>query len=97
MKNKLVVYTALFGDYDDLIRPKEYIRNKLILKATYDSGSILFVKDKRKIDFRSLKEIEQNLKINYDHYSKEWEEKIGSWFEISKDLSYQFKYFNIEE
>jgi len=23
MKNKLVVYTALFGDYDDLIEPKE--------------------------------------------------------------------------
>jgi hypothetical protein len=22
-KNKLVVYTALFGDYDDLIEPKE--------------------------------------------------------------------------
>jgi len=23
MKNKLVVYTALFGDYDNLIEPKE--------------------------------------------------------------------------
>jgi len=23
MKNKLVIYTALFGDYDDLIEPKE--------------------------------------------------------------------------
>lgn len=28
MKNRLVVYTALFGDYDDLIEPREKYLNE---------------------------------------------------------------------
>lgn len=46
--------------------------NKFVLKATHDSGSVLIVKNKSKIDFEKLKEIEKNLKINYGHFSKEW-------------------------
>lgn len=46
--------------------------NQFVLKATHDSGSVLIVKDKKKIDFEKLKEIERNLKINYGHFSKEW-------------------------
>lgn len=46
--------------------------NKFVLKATHDSGSVLIVKNKSKIDFKKLKEIEKNLKINYGHFSKEW-------------------------
>jgi hypothetical protein len=46
--------------------------NQFVLKATHDSGSVLIVKDRSKIDFEKLKEIEQNLKINYGHLSKEW-------------------------
>lgn len=46
--------------------------NRFVLKATHDSGSVLIVKDKTKIDFEKLKEIERNLNINFGHLSKEW-------------------------
>jgi len=46
--------------------------NQFVIKATHDSGSVLIVKDKLKIDLEKLKEIEKNLKINYGHLSKEW-------------------------
>lgn len=45
---------------------------RFVLKATHDSGSVLIVKDKSKIDFKKLEEIERNLKINYGHLKKEW-------------------------
>lgn len=68
-------------DYiNDLIETYENTKNidfsklpdQFVIKVTHDSGSVLIVKDKKKINFEKLKEIEENLKINYGHLSKEW-------------------------
>lgn len=52
---------------DFSILPKQFV-----VKATHDSGSVLIVKDKSEINLEKLQELEQNLKINYGHLSKEW-------------------------
>ncbi len=46
--------------------------DEFVLKTTHDSGSVLIVKDKKRIDKKQLKILDCSLKINYGLSQQEW-------------------------
>lgn len=78
--------------------------NQFVLKCTHDSGGVVIVKDKEKIDIPLIREkIEKAMKVNYYYLGREWvykhvepriicEEYIGS--DENELIDYKLMCFN---
>lgn len=62
------------GIYNSLDEIKfDELPNKFVVKCTHDSGGLVIVKDKSKLDIGLIKsKIEKSLKKNYYYHSREW-------------------------
>ena len=62
---------AVYDKFDDINFDK--LPNQFVIKCTHDSGSIVIVKDKSKLDIKTAKrKINKGLKNNGYNYGREW-------------------------
>lgn len=102
--NKYIVDTL--GTYNKFNEINfDILPNKFVIKTTHDSGGIVIVKDKRKINIRKVKrKINKHLRKNYYYHSREWPYKnvkpkiiIEKYIEDNNDKElrdYKFFCFN---
>lgn len=70
--DKCVIPTyGIWSAFNDIDFDK--LPNRFVLKCTHDSGSVVIVKDKSKLDFHKTKEVlSHSLKRNYYDNTREW-------------------------
>lgn len=62
-----------YGIYDDVSEINfDELPDQFVVKASHDSGSVLIVQDKSKIDLKELNKINKSLKRNWGQLSREW-------------------------
>lgn len=94
---------GVYDNFDDINFDK--LPNQFVMKCTHDSGGLVIVKDKSKINIEEAKEkISQSLKNNYYYAFREWPYKnvkpriiIEKYMEDTKDKElrdYKFYCFN---
>lgn len=62
---------GIYKRYDDIDFSR--LPGRFVLKCTHDSGGLIIVRDKRKMDHAAAKKkLERSLKRNYFYYGREW-------------------------
>lgn len=70
--NKYIIPTlGIYNNFDEIDFNK--LPNQFVIKCTHDSGGLVIVKDKSKLDIkRAKKKINKSLKRNYFYLGREW-------------------------
>lgn len=70
--SKFIVPTlGIYNNFDEI--KFDELPNKFVIKCTHDSGGLVIVKDKNKLDMDFIKKkIEKSFKKNYYYHSREW-------------------------
>lgn len=70
-KEYIIPTIGLYNSFDDIDFNK--MPKSFVIKCTHDSGGLIIVKDKNKLDLKSAKaKINKCLKKNYYYYGREW-------------------------
>ena len=70
-KEYIIPTIGLYNSFDDIDFNK--MPKSFVIKCTHDSGGLIIVKDKNKLDLKSAKaKINRCLKKNYYYYGREW-------------------------
>jgi len=101
-KEYIIPTIGIYDKFDDI--DFEKLPDKFVIKCTHDSGSVVVVKDKSKLDIRKTrKKINKGLRNNGFNYGREWPYKnvkprilIENYMSDSNDvlLDYKFYCFN---
>lgn len=70
--DKYIIPTiGAYDDFNDIDLDK--LPNRFVIKCTHDSGGLLIVKDKKRLDINEAKnKINKYLKVNYYYHGREW-------------------------
>ena len=70
--DKYIIPTiGAYDDFNDI--DLEKLPNRFVIKCTHDSGGLLIVKDKKRLDINEAKnKINKYLKVNYYYHGREW-------------------------
>ena len=70
--NEYIIPTlGIYNKFDDIDFDK--LPNQFVMKCTHDSGGLIIVRDKNKLDIKAArKKLEKSLKRNYYCYGREW-------------------------
>lgn len=70
-ENYIIPTLGLYDSFEDI--DFDCLPQQFVLKCTHDSGGLVIVKDKNKINFEEVKKsINSSLKNNYYFHSREW-------------------------
>ena len=70
-ENYLIPTLGVYNSFDEIDFTK--LPNQFVMKCTHDSGGIVIVKDKSKLDIKQAKKkINKSLKSNYYYLWREW-------------------------